>query len=60
VKKPARKKHIVKFDPLDPAVVKAIRVVRPSEKDRVDFSRDVISAMHSIGDADVQRTWTTL
>lgn len=60
MKKAARTKHVVKFDPRDPAVVKAIDIVKPVAKDRTAFSRDVISAMHAVGEADVHRTWTAL
>src|SRR5438067_1663386 len=60
VKKRVRRKHVVKYDPSDPAVVKAISIVKPRENDREAFSRDVVGAMYSVGDADVQRTWTAL
>ena len=56
MKKRVRPRHVVKFDPRDPAVVKAIGIVKPSEDDRELLKRTLVSAMHSIGDADVQRT----
>jgi hypothetical protein len=56
VKKHARKKHVTKFDPLDPIIVSAVRIVDPPSRLRDAFRQAVMDARYSLVDAQEQRS----
>lgn len=55
MKKRSRKKQVVKFDPLDPIIVSAVRIVSPTARLRDDFRRAVMSARYSLIDSHERR-----
>jgi hypothetical protein len=50
-----RKRHVVKFDPRDPIIVKAMRIVDPPEHLRDAFRRDVMTARYALVEAEERR-----
>lgn len=51
--------RVVKIDPLDPVVVTAKRIINAPEKKKDAFIRDVLRAMHDIGEAHAERAFNT-
>jgi hypothetical protein len=55
VKKPVRKKQVVKFDALDPIIVSAVRIVDPPSRLRDDFRRAMMSARYALVESQERR-----